>query len=186
MGALLVLACLCLIGVIAGRALWRATDRLKPPLDPPDPTSPSRPATAGAHRPQRPKATRPSPLPPDFADALDLRQLSAGRHRVKGTFAYVPAGRRRDVGGIEYWLVREPSNPHDSNAVAVWDTTRKVGYISAAKASLLAPELDRVNAPAFRVNGESSADKIALHVHLPHIKGVRALQINSSTKGDTE
>lgn len=182
MGALLVLTCLCLISVIAGRALWRAADRLKLPLDPlppPDPRSPGRPATAGAHRPRRSKVTRPSPPPPGLVDAIDLRQLSAGRPRAKGTFAYVPAGLRRDVGGIEYWLVRESSNPHDLNAVAVWDTTRKVGYISAAKVRLSAPELYRVKATAFRVNDEPPADKIALYVHLPHVKGVQALQIDS-------
>ena len=105
---------------------------------------------------------------------------------MKGTFAYIPAGRRRDVGGKEYYLVREPTNSYDPNAVAVWDLSRKVGYISAAKARLLAPELDRVNATAYRVNGEPPAEKIALYVQIPHIKGIRALQTNSSKKADTE
>ncbi|NQW92387.1 hypothetical protein HQQ88_19005 [Curtobacterium sp. VKM Ac-2861] len=73
--------------------------------------------------------------------------------------------------------VRKVPSPH---AVAVWDATRTDGHISAAKARLLAPELDRENATAYRVNSEPPVGKIALYVCIPHIHGIRALHTKPS------
>ena len=44
-----------------------------------------------------------------------------------------------------YEFMREPNNPYDSNAIAIYgsDTSQQVGYIPRYKASILAPLLDQ-------------------------------------------
>lgn len=39
-------------------------------------------------------------------------------------------------------LVREPDNPHDSNAIQVWANDRHVGYVKGTQARELARKLD--------------------------------------------
>lgn len=73
---------------------------------------------------------------------LDLRDVAYGRHRIVGSANYVTDDERGVYGGKSYLLVREPDNPHDGNAVAVYGRKRKVGYLSAAKAAGLASLLD--------------------------------------------
>lgn len=39
-------------------------------------------------------------------------------------------------------LVREPTNPHDSNAIRVYSGDRHIGYIKRTEAEVLAPWMD--------------------------------------------
>ena len=81
---------------------------------------------------------------------------------------------RAKYGGTEYALVREPNNPHDSDAVAVYGKGRKVGYLSAAKAAAVAPSLDAMGAGAYRVGGTSvQGNSIRLWVDVPKVPGLR-------------
>jgi hypothetical protein len=45
--------------------------------------------------------------------------------------------------GIEATLVREPQNPFDANAVAVWINGRHVGYVPKAQNKVLADFIDQ-------------------------------------------
>ncbi|WP_345434856.1 HIRAN domain-containing protein [Microbacterium gilvum] len=105
----------------------------------------------------------------------DLRGIESVRLRVKGTGYWVDVDQRHRVGGTDYLLVREPSNPHDRNAVAVHDADgRKVGYVSAARAAILAPVLDTIDAEAFVVSGAGpSEDSVRLWVDLPKADALR-------------
>lgn len=108
-------------------------------------------------------------------DIVDLRPLGGARLRIVGTARVVPPSKRMAIGGDEYVLVRERKNQHDANAVAVYDATRKVGYLSRAKAATYGPLLDRIGATAYRVAGEPPVDSMKLWVVLPPIAAVRAL-----------
>jgi len=108
-------------------------------------------------------------------EIVDLRPLGGARLRIVGTAHVVPPSKRMNIGGDEYMLVREHENQHDANAVAVHDATRKVGYLSRAKAATYGPLLDRIGAPAYRVAGEPPVDSMKLWVVLPPIAAVRAL-----------
>ena len=44
-------------------------------------------------------------------------------------------------------LVREPSNPHDPNAVAVWIRGQKVGFVPRTQNSVLARFIDAMGKP---------------------------------------
>lgn len=107
---------------------------------------------------------------------FDLRGLDSTRVRVKGTVNYVPDALREDVGGTVYTLRREPSNKHDRNAIVVIWEGRKVGYVSATKAALLAPLLDEIGAGDFIVNGMGAyTNSIRLWVDLPKVPALRGL-----------
>jgi len=49
-------------------------------------------------------------------------------------------GRKRRLSTVT--LVREPNNRYDPNAVAVFVRSRRVGYISASYAAVIAPAVD--------------------------------------------
>ncbi len=44
-------------------------------------------------------------------------------------------------------LMREPENPHDPNAVAVWAQDHHCGFVPAAQSKKLAPFIDANGAP---------------------------------------
>jgi len=46
----------------------------------------------------------------------------------------------KDIGSFA--LVREPDNPHDSNAIRIAIGDKKLGYVPKALAKKLAPEMD--------------------------------------------
>lgn len=46
------------------------------------------------------------------------------------------------------WLVREPLNLHDRNAIAVWIGSTRLGFVPAPLAADLAPKLDELRATA--------------------------------------
>lgn len=54
--------------------------------------------------------------------------------------------------GMPAQLVREPDNPHDPNAIAVWSGKDTLGYIAAGEAMELAPVLDAGDKPLARVH----------------------------------
>ncbi|WP_161971544.1 HIRAN domain-containing protein [Acidipropionibacterium jensenii] len=62
------------------------------------------------------------------------------RLEIVGMFHYnFPAS---VIGATRLRLIREPRNPHDSNAIAVRQGRQQVGYVSASVARTLAPVLD--------------------------------------------
>jgi hypothetical protein len=105
---------------------------------------------------------------------VDLRHLEAVRTRVKGTAALIPDSERERVGGTVYVLRREPSNPHDSNAIVVLSDGRKVGYVSAARAAMMAPLLDRIGDDVLVAGMGAMTNSIRLWVDLPKADALRA------------
>ncbi len=60
-------------------------------------------------------------------------------------FAAAPPGAQRPRAGAPATLVREPDNPRDPYAVAVWTadaTPWRLGYLDRAVAARLAPRID--------------------------------------------
>ncbi|RYG71577.1 hypothetical protein EON77_12830, partial [bacterium] len=88
---------------------------------------------------------------------IDLAPLDSVRTRIKGSAFYVTDDERRKYGGPEYLLIREPDNPVDSGAVAVYGRGRKVGHLSTARAASLAPLLDALTGNAYRVTGTGTS-----------------------------
>jgi hypothetical protein len=108
---------------------------------------------------------------------IDLRELPSSRFRIVGTAHWVTDAERARHSGQEYQLVREPENEYDASAVAVYGRGRKVGYLSAAKAAGVAPELDRLGEAAFIVSGDSvSEQSIRMWVDIPRLPGLRAFR----------
>lgn len=71
---------------------------------------------------------------------------------VVGTQYYGGWGRKRGQSSVT--LVREPNNPHDSNAIAVFSGTSQIGHLPRERAALIAPLIDasgqnRVGATAY-------------------------------------
>lgn len=105
----------------------------------------------------------------------DLRLLDSTRMRIKGIGNYVGWNERNAVGGTEYVLVREPDNVHDSCAVLVLSDGRKVGYVSAARAKILAPLFDTLGSAGYVVGGTGpTSDSAQLWVDIPKADVLRA------------
>ncbi|MFN4000855.1 HIRAN domain-containing protein [Microcella sp.] len=125
--------------------------------------------TNGAAEPEGAKAD-------DDPSILDLRHLPMRRMRVRGT-AYVVSSRRRlSAGAHEYILRREPTNKHDSYAIAIYDGTNKVGYLTTSTASRMAPLLDLLGHEGYRVGGlPSDGVSVKLWVDVPLMDGLKRL-----------
>ncbi len=121
----------------------------------------------------------PDIIPPHtlaITQPTDLRSLDSTRMRIKGIGNYVGWNERRAVGGKEYVLVREPDNPHDSCAVLVLSNARKVGYVSAARAKILAPLFDALGSTGYVVGGTGPTSESAqLWVDIPKADVLRAI-----------
>lgn len=106
---------------------------------------------------------------------VDLRGLETVRQKIKGTGYYVTYEERRGVGDVTYLLIREPDNVHDANAISViGHGGRKVGHVSASRAGIMAPLLDRVGANAYRVTGANGTETSSmLWVDLPTAAALR-------------
>ena len=105
---------------------------------------------------------------------MDLSPIESSRLRIVGGAYWVTHAERNKFGGTTYLLVREPSNEHDPNAVAVYGRGRKVGHLSRAKAKALAPLLDQLEADAFGVTGEgTSRNSMRMWVDLPRVEPLR-------------
>lgn len=107
-------------------------------------------------------------------EILDLRSVASTRMRVVGSANWVTNKQRAKYGGTDYLLVREPKNKFDLNAVAVYGKGRKVGYISAAKAAVLAPILDPLPFDSFQIGGTSVIENsIRLWADVPKLPDLR-------------
>jgi len=103
----------------------------------------------------------------DHAALPDLRGLDSSRARVEGTQYLAHDRERLHAGDRMYVLRREPRNRRDASAIAVYARGRGVGYVSPARASDIAPMLDRLGGAAV-VNGlGSDAGSTRLWVELP-------------------
>jgi hypothetical protein len=172
----LVLVVLLAVGAVAWVVFIRTRPQLREDQTPTPPTPPpmAAPTQEDIAHPRRGPRTAIDRLKLTEEQITDLRPLGGARLRIVGTAHWVPNSKRMTVGGDAYVLVREPKNQHDENAVAVYDATRKVGYLSRAKAAAYAPQFDRIGAPGYRVAGEPPEDSVRLWVVLPPITKVRA------------
>ena len=93
----------------------------------------------------------------DGLNIVDLTGLEPTRLRVRGAANYIRDSQRAKLIATQWLLIREPENVHDVNAVAVHHLAgRKVGFISAKRASLMAPLLDQFHGDAYLVGGAGS------------------------------
>lgn len=106
---------------------------------------------------------------------IDLSHLESVRMRVKGQAHWVTVAEREKFSRGDFWLVREPRNEYDKNAVAVFGGGRKLGYVSAARAAMVAPLLDEFEGDAFKVGGVGVGDQgIRMWVDVPKVPALRA------------
>ncbi|MDR7113745.1 hypothetical protein J2X03_003645 [Microbacterium trichothecenolyticum] len=151
---------------------WRARATLFPSVVEPDRDF-ALERRAAASQPDEPDIIPPQRLV--VAEPMDLRALDATRMRIKGIGNYVGWNERRAVGGTTYVLVREPENLHDPCAVLVLSNGRKVGYVSAARAKILAPLFDTLGSAGYLVSGTGpSDDSVQLWVDVPKAEVLRA------------
>lgn len=127
-------------------------------------------------RPRAPRASR-KVIAVDDMRLLDLRHLDATPLKLRGVSHYVSEAGRSKHGNSELVLKREPSNPHDSFAVAVYGSGRKLGHVSASRAALLTPLLDQLAFDGYIVAGiveQVPGRTTQLHVMLPRVPLLRA------------
>ena len=73
--------------------------------------------------------------------------------------------------------MREPDNPTDVQAVAVYGRGHRVGYLSQARAASTAPLLAQLRGDAFRVTGTGTTpNSIVLWVDAPKVDALRKLR----------
>ncbi|WP_349426174.1 HIRAN domain-containing protein [Microbacterium sp. LWS13-1.2] len=151
---------------------WRARATLFPSAVEPDRDF-AQEQRAVVHVPDDREIIPPTTL--TVSEPMDLRLLDSTRMRIKGIGNYVGWNERRAVGGTTYVLVREPDNPHDSCAVLVLSNARKVGYVSAARAKILAPLFDNLGSDGYLVGGTGPSDEsVQLWVDIPKADVLRA------------
>ncbi len=103
----------------------------------------------------------------EHAALPDLRGLDSHRARVEGTQYRAHDHERLSIGDRMYVLRREPRNKRDTSAIAVYARGRGVGYVSPARAAVIAPLLDRIGGAAV-VNGiGTDTESSRLWVELP-------------------
>jgi hypothetical protein len=95
---------------------------------------------------------------PDPAD-YDLRPVRSFHTKVVGVTKKNEDGRKRQevIAGCKVGelvlLIRENENPYDSNAIAVYHSSRnKIGFIAADLAERLAPDMDSGQTISARVS----------------------------------
>lgn len=103
------------------------------------------------------------PEPRDFGDG-------GARVSVRGVSHWIERHELAELESDFFVLVREPSNRHDRNAIAVFGGDRKVGYVSAKRAEVYAPLLDAAGVTRVRV---ARAEGDGLCVRLPSLSVVR-------------
>lgn len=81
----------------------------------------------------------------------DLYSIVGAKHR--GLDPYLPG----ILPGTEVWLVREPSNGFDPNAVQVWIDGKHVGYLPKAQNAALAQFIDQQGEPWSDPGGTADA-----------------------------
>lgn len=156
---------------ILGIRWWRTSQK----------PSPSGPIAVNAQRvvPRVDVAPRPiaksSILDIGVLDILDLQAVPSTRMRIRGT-SYASS---KVVGSTKYLLLREPYNRHDEYAVAVYSGGLKAGYVSAAKAAVIAPLLDQLKQDAFLLGGD-----IDFNVDVPRVPSLREFVKSGRIVGD--
>ena len=79
--------------------------------------------------------------------------------RVAGAF-YYPGAHMDGAGyGDILMSIREPDNPHDNNAIALWSALAPVGHVPSCAAAMLAPVMDAGHALWARIVREATADQ---------------------------
>ena len=79
--------------------------------------------------------------------------------RVAGAF-YYPGAHMDGAGyGDILMAIREPDNPHDNNAIALWSALAPVGHVPSCAAAMLAPVMDAGHALWARIFREATADQ---------------------------
>jgi len=158
---------------------WRARATLFPSVVEPDRDF-AQEKRVVVHVPDESDIIPPTTL--SVVEPTDLRSLDSTRMRIKGIGNYVGWNERRAVGGTTYVLVREPDNPHDSCAVLVLSDGRKVGYVSAARAKILAPLFDSLGSAGYLVGGTGPSDEsVQLWVDIPKADVLRAFVKSQSS-----
>ena len=72
---------------------------------------------------------------------------------------YYPGAHLDGAGyGDVLMALREPDNPHDENAIALWSALAQVGHVPACAAAMLAPMMDAGHALWARIVREATAD----------------------------
>lgn len=61
--------------------------------------------------------------------------------------------------GAELLLMREPANPHDPHAVAIYHDCRRVAYVKGTEAKDLAAQMDRDGTPQITGRFAVGADR---------------------------
>lgn len=80
---------------------------------------------------------------PKVAIVAELHAKRDFHSKIAGTPNYQDA-LKKCKEGERLWLLREPNNPYDPNAISVWSQSKEIiGYIKRDLAADLAPQMDR-------------------------------------------
>jgi len=84
---------------------------------------------------------------------------SMAADRVAGAF-YYPGAHMDGAGfGDILMAIREPDNPHDNNAIALWSALAPVGHVPSCAAAMLAPVMDAGHSLWARIVRKATADQ---------------------------
>lgn len=131
---------------------------------------------------------RPNTLDIKSMRRVDLRAVESMRAKVTGIKYAISYGERSKFGSKAYALVPEPENKHDPLAVAVYARGgRRVGYVSAGRAAMLAPLLAEIDGDAFIVGGTGMTESSSsLWVDLPRIPALRKYVAAHAVGGESD
>lgn len=103
---------------------------------------------------------------------VDLRDEAERSFRVVGSSHWVPQDVVWQYQLNVFFLHREPDNPYDENAIAVYGGERKFGYLSAGAAAQYAPLLDQIGADF--IVARDNKDLARMWFRLPRVPVLRA------------
>ncbi|MDN4479914.1 HIRAN domain-containing protein [Demequina muriae] len=125
---------------------------------------------AGAERDRRSgwrERTRTLDIDPERV--VDLRPLGGTPWKVVGAGHWL-SDRERDLLRPGWFVLhREPENPYDSDAVAVYLDCRKIGYLTKAKAKAHSPILATFPADGFEVDATISGRNVLVTLPQPSV-----------------
>jgi Cys-tRNA synthase (O-phospho-L-seryl-tRNA:Cys-tRNA synthase) len=93
---------------------------------------------------------------------------------VRGLKYYLAEQPHDQYRSSGYLLVREPTNEHDKDAIAVYERGVKIGFVAASRAGFTAALLDELNAPAYRIEGRPDGYGRVL-IEMPTVPALREL-----------
>lgn len=152
--------------ILGVRAIWRKAGELTQETQ-----DKVRPKLTVADKPTRVTA----PLP---VSAIDLTTSDGIKSRIAGSSHWVDANDLQKFNGTVFYLRREPANEHDTNAIAVYGGTRKLGYVPAPQAEKYAHLLDQLGTEfvVTRDTGFYAGDEF----FMPRIPALRRLAQNGA------